>query len=295
MSMLARVLVLSLGLTCGMASGLVGLKWFIGGNTQSSEVEPKRADTDEKVQRLVSRYDWLWYASIPMVLWTAPLGMAGGVLGGMGRGKIAAIPLFLAVLVPACISGWTLLVTFGLFFAGCLGFLIRKPENPSQAGLKGCFNAVKGWFNIGGVKVKFGQPDINIPKAGNSLNVSVELTAKSDRHINAVFVKLIKEQTKKKEDRKESKENVLGETSQAVALDLKAGETRVLNFRLPYAYKQSLKESAVGLAGGGLMGSMASMAADMATGSKEQYLLVAQADVDGALFEPSDRKKVTLV
>jgi hypothetical protein len=294
MSMLARVLVLSLGLTCGLASGIVGLKWFIGGITQSGEVEPKRADTDEKVQQLVSRYDWMWYASIPMVLWTAPLGIAGGVLGGMGRGKIATVPLFLSLL-PSCISGWTAFVTFGLFFAGCLGFLIRKPENPSQVGLKGCINGVKGWFNIGGVKVKFGELDTNVPKAGNTLNVSLQLTAKSDRHVNAIFVKLIKEQTKKKEDAKETKENVLGETSQAVALDLKAGETRVLNFRLPYTYKAGLKESAVGLAGGGLMGSMASMAADFATGSKEQYLLVAEADVDGALFEPSDRKKVTMV
>jgi len=86
------VLVLSLGLTCGMASGLVGLKWFIGGLTQSADVAPKRVDADPKVQRMVSRYDWMWYASIPMVLWTAPLGMVGGVLGGMGRGKTRPFP-----------------------------------------------------------------------------------------------------------------------------------------------------------------------------------------------------------
>jgi len=37
------------------------------------------------------------------------------------------------------------------------------------------------------------------------------------------------------------------------------------------------------------------MAADFATGSKEQYLLVAEADVDGAIFEPTERQKVTMV
>ena len=166
MSMLARVLVLSLGLTCGMASGLVGLKWFIGGITQSAAVEPKRADTDPKVQRMVSRYDWMWYASIPMIIWTAPLGLLGGVLGGMGRGKIASIPLFLAMM-PTCISGWTLFVTFGLFFAGCLGFLIRAgasqpprgsraPSTPSRAvqhRREGCLPSL----------------DPNVPKTGKHL------------------------------------------------------------------------------------------------------------------------------
>ena len=164
-----------------------------------------------------------------------------------------------------------------------LAFLIGTPQYPSQRGFKGTFNAVKGWFNIGGVKVKFAQFDPNVPKTGTALNLAIELTAKSDKHINAVHVRLIKEQTKKKEDEKETKEGVLGETSQAVALDLKAGETKVLNIQLPYTYKKSLKESAVGMAGGGLMGSMASMAADLATGTKEQYLLVAEADVDGAV------------
>lgn len=294
MSMLARVLVLSLGLTCGMASGLVGLKWFVGGLTQSSDVAARRADPDTKVQQMISRYDWLWYASIPMMLWTAPLGLAGGVLGGMGRGKIAAIPLFLALL-PMCVSGWTFLVTFGLFFAACLGFLIRKPENASQAGLKGCLNAVKGWFNIGGVKIKFKDLDTNIPRAGTALTLSVELLARGERHVNAVHVKLVKEQTKKKEDGKQTKEKVLGEASQAVNVDLKAGESRVLDFQLPYTFEKGLKESMVGLAGGGITGGLASMAADFATGTKEEYHLVAEADVDGALWEPADKKKVTMV
>jgi hypothetical protein len=293
MGMLARVLVLSLGLTCGLASGVVGLKWFVSGLTQSADVAAHRADVDPKVQSMVSRYDWMWYASMPMIVWTAPLGLIGGLLGGMGRGKTAAIPLSLA-LFPTCISAWSLLVTFGLFFAAILAFLIGTPQYPSQRGFKGTINAVKGWFNIGGVKVKFSQLP-NVPKSGTSVDLAVELTAKSDRHVNALHVKLIKEKAKKNEDGKETKEGLLGEVSQAVALDLKAGETKTVNLRLPYAYKASLKESAVGMAGGGLLGSVANMAADLATGTKEQYLLVAEADVDGAIFEPSDRQKVTMV
>jgi hypothetical protein len=297
--MLARVLVLAIGLICGLAAGAIGIKWMIGASSHAAAVDAKRNSTDEKVKGMVERYDNLKTASY-LMLASMPLAILGGILGGMGRGKLAAIPLLLALILPLIGSGWSLFVTFALLFAVFLGFIIRRPQNQSELGIAGCFNALKGWFNIGGVKVKFKDLDTNVSMANNSLACTVELTAKGGRHVNAVYVKFIRQETKSKKDdegksKSETKEKVLGEATQALDIDLEAGENRVLEFQLDYEYEKGLKDVAVGLAGGGITGSLIGFAADFASGTKQEFYLVAEADVDGALFEPYDKKKMAMV
>jgi hypothetical protein len=287
MSMLLRVVVLSLGLLGGFSSGIIGIKWLAGGFSNADVVEAKRAQADQGQQTYVERFDNCRKAAWALLL-AAPLGILGGLLAGMGRGKLAAIPLLLAVPAPVILSGWSMVPISCLFWAGVFALFIGRPRNHSERGIKGCFNAIKGWFNIGGVKVKFKNVADNVSWSGNQVRGSVELSAKSDRYVAGVHFKFVQKRTVKEDGKKKTKENVLGETSQALNLDMHAGENRTVDFQLPYSASKSLKDK------GGLLGGVGKLAA-FATGETDEYLLIAEADVDGALVEPTDNKKVTMV
>jgi hypothetical protein len=287
MSMFLRVVVLCLGLLGGFSSGIVGAKWLASGFSNAEVVEAKRASADGSLQGYVERFDNCRRAAWFLLL-AAPLGLLGALLGGMGRGWLAAIPFFLAVPAPLIFSGWSIVPISCLFWAGLFSLFIGRPRNQSERGLKGCFNALKGWFNIGGVKVKFKNLDDNVRWSGNQLRGTLELSAKSDRFVAGVHFKFIQRRTTKEDGKKKTKENVLGKTSQTLNIDLRAGESRTVDFQLPYSASKSLKDK------GGLMGGVGKLAA-FATGEKDEYIVIAEADVDGALTEPSDNKNVTMV
>jgi hypothetical protein len=128
----------------------------------------------------------------------------------------------------------------------------------------GFWDTVKGWFNIGGVKVKIDGLNKSIPKSGFKLNAKVNLTTKSDK-----------------------KEYIIAESIQP-GFDLKANESKTLDMELTYNIEKSLADM------GGVLGAIGKVGAFLSS-DKEEYFVVAQADVKGAAISPSDWVAVKVV
>ncbi len=151
----------------------------------------------------------------------------------------------------------------------------------------GFWDTVKGWFNIGGVKVKIEGLNTQVPKSGSKLTAKVNLSTKSDKTVTKVVYKFLLKKTTGPNDKRETKEYVIAQTS-LPGFDLKANETKVLDFDLPYNFEKSLADM------GGVLGAIGKVGAFLSS-DKEEYFVVAQADVKGAAFSPSDWVAVKIV
>jgi hypothetical protein len=203
------------------------------------------------------------------------------VLTGMGRGKIGG-PLMLAA-VPGPIIfalGNGGLTTSVLFLGGVLGLFAPRPRDKSEAGLRGCWTAFKTWLNIGGVKMRFLELNAPLRKAGSAIAGKLLLSSKNARHVAEIHYKLLQIRTTGSGKKKKTEEFVLGESVEKVGLDLAAGQSRTLEFRLPYSWQKSMKDMA------GVLGGVGKALAFVEQ-QKDEYLLLAEAAVAGTLREPS--------
>jgi hypothetical protein len=151
----------------------------------------------------------------------------------------------------------------------------------------GFWDTVKGWFNIGGVKVKIEGLNKSIPKSGFKLNAKVNLTTKSDKTVNKMIYKFLLKKTTGSGEEKKTKEYTIAENIQP-GFELKAGETKTLDMELTYNLEKSLADM------GGVLGAIGKVGAFLSS-DKEEYFVVAQADVKGAAFSPSDWVPVKVV
>ena len=151
----------------------------------------------------------------------------------------------------------------------------------------GFMDTVKGWFNIGGVKVKIDGLNKTIPKSGFKLNAKVNLTTKSDKTVNKVVYKFLLKKTTGSGEEKKTKEYIIAESIQP-GFDLKANESKTLDMELTYNIEKTLADM------GGVLGAIGKVGAFLSS-DKEEYFVVAQADVKGAAISPSDWIAVKLV
>ncbi len=149
---------------------------------------------------------------------------------------------------------------------------------------------VKQWFGIGGVDVQL-QCENQIAKQAGVVNGAITLSSKSDLHVLTLDVKMIEEFTTGRGDDEETKELELGTMRLAGAFDIKAGETKTVQFQLPFAELKSnadeLKER------GGALGALGAMA-KFANAESSEFFVVADCDVKGTALDPGDRQPVTL-
>jgi sporulation-control protein spo0M len=151
----------------------------------------------------------------------------------------------------------------------------------------GFMDTVKGWFNIGGVKVRLDLPSNTIAKSGNQIVGKVHLAAKNDKQVLKLTFKLLQEITTGSGDKKETKENILGELRVAETFDLKAGETKAVEFTMGYSIPETLKDK------GGMLGAVGKLGA-FATGEKIAYYVSADCDVKGTALDPGDKVQVVV-
>jgi hypothetical protein len=100
--------------------------------------------------------------------------------------------------------------------------------------------------------------------------------------------KFMLRRTKGSGDQKEVKEFTVGSASISDTFELKAGETKTIDFTIPYGLEKTLAEM------GGVLGGIGKLAA-FASGEKLEYYVTAIAKVKGAAFDPSDTVWVTVV
>jgi hypothetical protein len=162
----------------------------------------------------------------------------------------------------------------------------RRPYSPGGSTV-GFFDTIKGWMNIGGVKVKIEGLNPSVKKSESQLSARVVLTTKSDKQILGMTYKFMLRRTKGSGDSKEVKESTVGSSSSTETFDLKAGETKTIDFAIPYSMEKTLADM------GGVLGGLGKLAAF--AGDKLEYYVSATAKVKGAAFDPSDTIWVTVV
>jgi len=152
----------------------------------------------------------------------------------------------------------------------------------------GFIDTVKGWVNIGGVKVKLQDVNPRISRSGQQITGKVVLTSKGEKHVLKLVYKFVMLKTTGRGEDKKTKEFVLSQSVMNEPFDMKTGESRTLDFAIIYALETRLKDQA------GMMGTVGKIGA-FAVGEREEYFVIAECDVKGTALDPSDKLEVTLV
>jgi tetratricopeptide (TPR) repeat protein len=146
----------------------------------------------------------------------------------------------------------------------------------------GFLDTVKGWLNIGGVRVKIEGVNPQISTGRNQISGQAILTSKSDRHVLSVNCQVVNEHTSKPGGESETSTLVLGEQVIGAGFDIKAGETREIPFTVTYFLQEKMRHA------GGALG-MAGKLGAMVKGEKDSYSLAVACDVKGTVNDPSAR------
>ncbi len=152
----------------------------------------------------------------------------------------------------------------------------------------GMWSTIKGWFNIGGVKVKIDSLVPRVSRSSNTLNAKVALTTKTDKQILKVKYLFLWRKTTGKDAEKKTEQQIYGQSVLDTPFELKAGETKVLDMRIDYVVPARLQDR------GGMLGAVGKLGA-FAVSEKDEYLVIAEASVKGTAFGPSDTVRVQIV
>ena len=151
----------------------------------------------------------------------------------------------------------------------------------------GMWDTVKGWFNIGGVKVKLQDVPTQVSKTGNTIGGKVILTAKNPKQVQKVVYKFLRRRTSGRGDEKKTDDHVIAQKVIPEPFELKAGERKEMDLHIDYTLSQELKDM------GGVLGGIGKLGA-FASGEKDEFFIIAECSVKGTAFNPSASQKVTL-
>ena len=152
----------------------------------------------------------------------------------------------------------------------------------------GFLDTVKGWLNIGGVKVKLQGVNPRVSRSGNQITGTVLLTSKGDKQVLKMAYKFIMKKTTGHGDERKVKDFTLAQVIKEEPFEIKTGESKTLEFAIPYSLEKALKDQ------GGFLGTVGKFGA-FASGEKDEYFVVAECDVKGTALDPSDKVEVVLV
>jgi len=157
------------------------------------------------------------------------------------------------------------------------------------------WSTIKGWFNVGGVTVKLIEVENPFPKFDPVLGGTVRLSTKSEKTILGLEVRFVMERTTGRGEEKKTEEVLLGKysTKDVIASEypvvLKPGETRDEAFViLDISMEKSLADY------GGVLGAIGKVGSFL-SGEKAEFYVIAEADVKGTPFDPTDKVAITVV
>ncbi len=155
----------------------------------------------------------------------------------------------------------------------------------------GFLQSIKNKLGIGGVSVALSVPG-QVSREAGTVQGRITLTTKSDQNIVDFTVKMYEEFTTGRGEEKKTKEYVLGEIKIPGGFTIKTGETKVINFTLPFKTLNSNNDDLKQM--GGAMGAIGKMGS-FANNEKSEYFIQATADVKSAALDPDDKKDIKLV
>jgi hypothetical protein len=159
----------------------------------------------------------------------------------------------------------------------------------------GLWSTIKGWLNIGGVKVLLWKYTEPLKLSDPVITGAVLLKAKSPRTILALEVKVVEVHTFKEDDQEKEETEELGnyrvpddEPGLGYPLELKPGENQEEPFSLTVDVPDRLRHK------GGVLGKAGKVGAFFAS-DKLEYFLIAEASVKGAAFATRHKVRIKVV
>ena len=153
------------------------------------------------------------------------------------------------------------------------------------------FSTLKQKLNIGGVKLQL-NVNPHVQKETGEIKGSITVTAKSDQQVEKLNFKLVEEYSTGRSQEKQTREYELGSSSYEIPFDIKIGETKTMDFILPFELlksgNQNLQEMGGVFKAVGKMGSFVD-------NEKSEYIVKVDANVKGVMMGPSDSANVRLV
>lgn len=150
---------------------------------------------------------------------------------------------------------------------------------------------IKNMLGIGGVSVKLQAPN-QVSKSDALINGVVTLSSKSEQEVLTLKIEFIEEYSTGRGDDEKTKEIKLGSISIPCNLTIRPGQTKEIQFSLPFEISNSNADDLIAKGGG--MGALGKMA-KFANKEKSEYFLDAEVDVKSASIDPSDRKEIKLI
>lgn len=144
----------------------------------------------------------------------------------------------------------------------------------------GVWSTIKGWLNIGGVKVTMSVPDQRLIVGPGTLEGTATLTAKETKEVLKVLVQIVHSKTRKKDGEEQTETFVLGEQELSSAFTLEGGQSKEFPFAVGYHVDEQVKHM------GGMLG-MAGKMASLASGGKDEFSVTVSTDVKGTVLDPS--------
>lgn len=152
------------------------------------------------------------------------------------------------------------------------------------------FKKIKQGLGIGTVSLSLEVPPTVSEGSGQILG-RVTVEAKSDQQISSLHFKLIEEYTTGRGDDKQTKEFELGTAAYDSAFELKAGESKTIDFTLPFQMQKSDAQSLAEKTGAlGALGK----AAKFAGAEKSEFEVEVEAKMPGTMLSPSDSKPIRI-
>lgn len=158
----------------------------------------------------------------------------------------------------------------------------------------GLLDTIKGWFNIGGVKVVIWKYDEPLKKSYPVINGEVIIRSKSNKTILSLEVKLVEEFTSGKGEDRRTETKVLGSykvpgnaPGVGYPLELKPGVEVKEPFTLNFTLSNRLQNFS------GVLGAVGKVSGFLSNETLEFYL-VAVADVKGTAFDPTHKVKMKI-
>lgn len=155
----------------------------------------------------------------------------------------------------------------------------------------GFMGKIKQWMGIGGVKVSL-RATGPLSNSGGSVTGAIQLTSKSDQQVTEVIVKVYELYSTGRGKEKRTREIDMGKATVAQNIDMKAGESKDLEFTVPYTVSKSINDNLKEK--GGMIGALGKLGS-MAEAERSEYYVKASAKVKGTVLSPSDKAAMKLV
>src|SRR5205807_1768798 len=104
----------------------------------------------------------------------------------------------------------------------------------------GLLDTIKGWFNIGGVKVQMQDVPTQVSKTGNTIGGKVVLTSKNPKQVQKVVYKFLRRRTSGRGAEKKTEDHIIAQKVVPDGFELKPGETKEMDLRIDYSLAQEL-------------------------------------------------------